>query len=86
MISRNDERGPLDRDRVRTDQHTGDGADRNHRTPRWAPGIVERERARARLRRMADAAGRPLRTRHDEAEHADRRRAGELARIARVGE
>ncbi|MEX5632139.1 bifunctional DNA primase/polymerase [Parafrankia sp. FMc2] len=32
MTSQNDERGPLGRDRVRTDRHTGDGADRVQRT------------------------------------------------------
>lgn len=85
MTCQNDERGPLGRDRVRTDQHTGDGADPVQPTTGRARVEVEVAHLRLQFRRMAAAAGRPLRTASDERAHADRRRADELARMVRVG-
>lgn len=54
--------------------------------PRSTRADIELARLRARLRYIAHAAGRPLRTRLDEAEHLAARRAGELARMRSVGE
>lgn len=62
------------------------GGEQDQRNPRPSRADIELARLRARLRRMAAGAGRPLRTRLDEQHHLAARRAGELARIARVGE
>ncbi|TCJ36876.1 hypothetical protein [Parafrankia sp. BMG5.11] len=67
-----------------TDQRSGDGITRAQRNPSRAD--VEVARLRARLRRLAAAAGRPLRSRLDEQQHLATRRAGELARMKVVGE
>ncbi|CAI7979450.1 conserved hypothetical protein [Frankia sp. Hr75.2] len=54
--------------------------------PRPTRADIELARLRARLRYIAHAAGRPLRSRLDEAEHSAARRAGEVARMKVVGE
>ncbi|OAA23601.1 hypothetical protein UG55_103535 [Frankia sp. EI5c] len=59
--------------------------DQDHGNPLSPRADVEVARLRVRLRRMAAAAGRPVRTAADERAHADRRRSGELARMGRVG-
>lgn len=62
------------------------GGEQDQRNPRPSRADIELARLRARLRYIAHAAGRPLRSRADEAEHSAARRVGEVARMRSVGE
>ncbi|ONH33636.1 hypothetical protein [Pseudofrankia asymbiotica] len=85
-MSPNAERRPWE-GAVPNDQRPGGRGDQSESTaPAWSPGRIARERTRAYLRARAAAAGRRLLSREDEERHADRRRAGELARDWSVAE